>query len=82
MPMGDFLDQIPSAVWIACHIIFLVAGIWAARKNSVFWFYVAAQVVFLLMFAGAFTMKMSVLLEQMMIFIMVILLARRKALIP
>ncbi len=84
-PIGGFLDSFPSGVYIACHVIFLVIGLWAARKASAakllyapaFWLYVVTQIIFLTMFGGLITMKMAVLLEQTCIVIMVIWIASK-----
>lgn len=80
MPIGTFLDTLPPALFIAAHVMFLLVGVWAmktARQSklkyaSAFWLYIAVHVGFLAFFGGIFTLKMSVLLEQMLIVIMVI----------
>lgn len=83
MPVGSFLDSLPSMLYVGAHIVFLVVGVWAWRKAAsagkkfapALWFYVASQPVFLAFFAGAITMKMAVLLEQTLVFIMVLWIA-------
>ena len=80
MPIGTFLDTLPPALFIVAHIIFLSVGVWAvtkAAKNKLsyapaFWLYVVVHIGFLAFFAGIFTLKMSVLLEQALILVMVI----------
>lgn len=80
MPIGTFLDTFPPMLFIATHVIFLLVGVWAARKAasnklkyaSAFWLYPVVHIGFLAFFAGFFTLKMSVLLEQMLILAMVL----------
>ena len=80
MPIGTFLDAFPPALFIVAHIIFLLVGVWAATKAAknklkyapAFWLYVIVHLGFLAFFAGIFTLKMSVLLEQALILIMVL----------
>lgn len=84
-PIGGFLDSLPSALYIACHVIFLVVGLWAYRKAGAakqlyagaFLLYVLSQVIFLTMFGGFITMKMAVLLEQTLMVIAVIWIASK-----
>ena len=86
MPIGGFLDSFPAMLYVTAHIIFLVAGVWSAKKAmdhklkfaSAFWLYVASQVVFLSYFGGAITMKMAVLIEQTLMVIMVLYIVTRK----
>jgi low temperature requirement protein LtrA len=86
MPMGGFLDSIPSALYIGAHVIFLLVGLWAmrtakankAKYASAFWLYVLSQVVFLMFFGDIITMKMAVLLDQTLMVIMVIWIAKQK----
>ena len=85
MPIGNFLDQLPSILFIGAHLVFLVVGLWAVKKSTdakasyawAFWLYVVSQIVLLGSFGGIFTMKMAVLLEQTLIVIMVIWVAIR-----
>ena len=79
MPLGGFLDSLPSALFISAHVIFLGVGIWAANAASragrafapLIWLYVLSQVVFLAFFSGASTMKMAVLVEQTLMVILI-----------
>ena len=83
MPIGAFLDQFPSMMFIAAHLAFLAVGIWAAKRASdnkssyagAFWLYVASQVIFLGFFGSILTMKMAVLIEQSLIVVMVLWIA-------
>ena len=83
MPVGGFLDSFPTMLFVAAHVVFLIVGVWAWKKAAgsgkkfapAFWLYAASQVVFLAFFGGAYTMKMAVLLEQMLIVIMVLWIA-------
>jgi hypothetical protein len=62
------------------HSIFLLVGIWAAVKAkglklpyaSAFWLYPLVHIGFLSFFGGILTLKMAVLIEQILIFIMVL----------
>ena len=86
MPVGSFLESLPSILFIGAHLVFLLVGLWAVKKAtddkakyaSAFWLYVLSQVVFLAFFGGALTLKMAVLLEQTLIVIMVLWVAMRK----
>ena len=50
MPLGSFLDSLPTMLYVCAHVLFLVVGIWAAKKAkenkakfaSAFWLYVAS----------------------------------------
>ena len=74
MPFGSFLDSLPSMLFASAHVLFLLVGVWVARKvsearapfASVIWLYAVSQVVFLAFFGGLITMKMAVLVEQML----------------
>ena len=78
MPFGAFLDSFPSAIFIAAHLLFLALGVWAVRRAgtakyaAAFWLYALSQVFFLAFFGGALTMKMAVLVEQMLIAVLVV----------
>jgi hypothetical protein len=80
MPLGGFLDTMPTWLFIVAHIIFLIVGIWAAKQAmenklsyaSAFWLYAVTQLGFLAFFAGWITLKMAVLFEQTLIVIMII----------
>ena len=80
MPIGTFLDSFPPILFIVVHLILLSVGVWAATKAAknklqyarAFWLYVIVHIGFLAFFAGIFTLKMSVLLEQVLILAMII----------
>ena len=86
MPFGSFLDSLPSMLYASAHVLFLLVGIWAARKVSaahapfapVIWLYAVSQVVFLAFFGGMMTMKMAVLVEQTLMVVTVVVIATRK----
>lgn len=86
MPIGSFLDTLPSMLYVAVHVVFLGVGLWAWKKASdskqafapAFWLYIASQVVFLCFFGGMITIKMAVLLEQTLMVVMVIYIVTRK----
>jgi low temperature requirement protein LtrA len=86
MPLGTFLDSLPSTVFIIAHVVFLLVGLWAVKKTmderrpyaAAFGLYVLTQVVFLGFFGDVLTMKMAVLLEQTLILVMVVWIASRK----
>ncbi len=86
MPIGSFLDSLPSILFIGAHILFLFVGVWAVKKAtdnkskfaSAFWLYVVSQIVFLGFFGDILTMKMAVLLEQTLMVIMVLYIVTRK----
>ena len=83
MPFGTFLDSLPSALYIGAHVLFLAVGVWAVRRSraakysSAFWLYALSQIFFLAFFGGALTLKMAVLIEQMLIAGMVVLIATK-----
>lgn len=78
--IGAFLDSFPPILFIAVHIALLLFGVWVATKATkgnvpyakAFWLYVVVHLGFLAFFAGIFTLKMSVLLEQVLVFAMVL----------
>lgn len=80
MPLGGFLDLMPAWLFITAHLLFLLVGLWAAKKAmdmklsyaSAFWLYPVVHLGFLAYFGGFFTFKMAVLLEQMLMVIMVV----------
>ena len=86
MPIGGFLDSLPTMLYVAVHVIFLGVGVWAWKKAtdakqkfaSAFWLYAASQVVFLAFFGGILTMKMAVLLDQTLMVIMVLWIVMQK----
>ena len=83
MPIGGFLDTLPSLLFIIVHLAALALGLWAIwRANAdgmtyawAFGLYALSQVVFLGFFGGVITIKMAVLLEQILIAILVIWIA-------
>lgn len=87
MPVGGFLDSFPALVFISAHAAFLVVGIWAMRRaaqnhlsfSAAFWLYIVSQIGFLAFFGGALTLKMAVLLEQMLILVFIVLIVRGKS---
>jgi len=86
MPIGSFLDSLPTILYVGAHVLFLLAGKWAWKKavdnktafSSAFWLYIVSQVVFLCFFGEIITMKMAVLLEQTLMVIMVLSIVTRK----
>ncbi len=80
MPIGTFLDPMPSILFISAHVLFLLIGLWAVKKAmdmklpfaKAFWLYPVVHVGFLAYFGGFFTFKMAVLLEQMLIVVLVV----------
>ena len=34
MPIGSFLDSLPSILFIGAHILFLFVGVWAVKKAT------------------------------------------------
>jgi hypothetical protein len=65
--------------------LFLAFAIWAVRRAGAakfapaFWLYALSQLFFLAFFGGALTMKMAVLVEQMLIAGMVAAIATRRS---
>ena len=80
MPFGTFLDSFPPALYIVIHLVLLCVGVWAAinarnkqlKYASAFWLYVAVHLGFLSFFGGLLTLKMSVVIEQVLIAVMVL----------
>jgi hypothetical protein len=80
MPFGGFLDRLPQAMYVMAHVVFLAAGVWMTLRASdnglphatVLALYVASQVGFLAYFARAITMKLAVLVEQTLVFVMLL----------
>lgn len=87
MPIGGFLDSLPSILFVVVHLAFLAVGLWALwRTNSegrdyawAFGLYALSQIVFLGFFGGVITIKMAVLLEQILMVILVIWIVNAKA---
>ena len=83
MPFGGFLDSLPAIVFIVVHLAALALGLWAIwRANAdgmtyawAFGLYALSQIVFLGFFGGVITIKMAVLLEQILIAALVIWIA-------
>ena len=82
VPAGGVLDEVPRALYVIAHVMFLAIGIWlwiAARQNALPYsgalvLYVVSQVGFLAYFANVITMKTAVLVEQMAVAVMLILI--------
>lgn len=85
MPLGEFLDLMPSWLFITAHLAFLCVGLWAAKTTmdaklpyaQAFWLYPVVHLGFLAYFGGLLTFKMAVLLEQMLIVVMVVWIAKK-----
>ena len=85
MPIGGFLDSVPSIMYVGAHVIFLLVGLWAfkiafdkaSKFAAAFWLYVTSQIVFLAYFDGIITMKMGVLVEQTLMVTMVAWIVRK-----
>ena len=90
MPIGGFLDSLPSLLFVAAHVAFGLAGLWAITSLNktrtafapLLWLYVVSQVVFLCFFGGVITMKMAVLIEQTLIVIMIVGIVTRRDALP
>jgi len=82
VPAGRVLDDVPRALYVIAHVMFLGIGIWlwvAARQNALPYsgalaLYVISQVGFLAYFANVITMKTAVLVEQLAVAAMLILI--------
>lgn len=85
MPIGGFLDGLPTMMFVVVHAILLLIGLWAVKNAkskklkyaSAFWLYALVHVGFLSVFGGLLTLKMGVFLEQILIVIMVIWISMR-----
>ena len=85
MPIGQFLDSFPAALFIAAHVAFLGIGLYCIKKINepapgltlAMWFYPISESGFLVFFAGASTLKLAVLVEQMLMVALVVLVARK-----
>jgi hypothetical protein len=79
-PAGRFLDDLPNGLYLVAHIAFLGASVgllarandYALPYSGAFVLYVLSQVGFLTYFAKLITMKTAVLLEQSLIFVMLV----------
>lgn len=80
MPIGGFLDTLPTAMYVVIHIILLLIGLWVIKKAydkklryaPAFWLYPLVHIGFLSVFGGYLTLKMGVFIEQILILIMVL----------
>jgi hypothetical protein len=85
VPVGGFLDSIPTAVFVSVHLAELAIGVWAIRSLTTgrapyayaFALYAISQIGFLTVFGGAITLKFGVLIEQMLVLAMVLWIALR-----
>jgi hypothetical protein len=84
MPVGGFLDSIPTAVFVAVHLAELAIGVWAIRSLTgrvpyayAFALYAISQIGFLTVFGGGITLKFGVLIEQVLVLAMVLWIALR-----
>ncbi len=83
MPIGGFLDDFPSPLLIAVHVVMLVIGLWAWKRVSdakqpwapALWLYIVSQPVFVAYFAKIITIRMAVVTEQTLVVIMVVWIA-------
>jgi hypothetical protein len=85
MPIGGFLDSIPTALFVTVHLAELAIGLWAIRSLTTgrapyayaFVLYAISQIGFLTVFGGAITLKFGVLIEQVLVLVMVLWIALR-----
>jgi hypothetical protein len=85
MPIGQFLDSFPAALFIAAHVAFIGVGLYCIKQikalqpglTLALWLYPISQIGFLVFFAGASTLKLAVLVEQMLMVALVVLVARK-----
>lgn len=81
-PVGGALDDVPAALYVLAHVMFLAVGIWlwalAAQHglpgSGALALYVVSQVGFLAYFAHAITMKTAVLIEQIAVCLMLLVI--------
>ena len=79
VPFGSFLDALPTALYVAVHLVFMAATAWLLAQGTTgavraaLILYLASQPGFLLYFAGRITMKTAVLVEQTLVFAMVLI---------
>ena len=84
-PAGAFLDRFPTLLYVGAHVMFLAVGIWLWLRaddhglpySGAMLLYAASQVPFLAFFGRMITMKLAVLTEQMLMFLMVLLIVLR-----
>jgi len=82
LPAGRALDDVPKALYVLAHVMFLAVGIWlwaravqhALPYSGALVLYVISQVGFLAYFANVITMKTAVLIEQMAVVAMLLLI--------
>lgn len=83
--LGGFLETMPVWLFISAHILFLAIGLWAAKTAmdkklkyaKAFWLYPLVHVGFLSFFLlDALTFKMAVFVEQALIVVMVVWIAK------
>jgi hypothetical protein len=85
MPIGGFLDEFPTALFVSVHLAELAIGLWAIRSLTTgrapyayaFVLYAISQIGFLTVFGGAITLKFGVLIEQVLVLVMVLWIALR-----
>ncbi len=85
LPLGEFLDALPKALYVVAHVMFLGIGLglWARARDSALvspealLLYVLSQIVFFGYFANWITLKMAVLAEQTLMVAMVLLIVLR-----
>lgn len=83
MPFGGFLDDFPTALFVGIHVMMIPVGLWAIWRTSKakvklaapLWLYVASQPLFLLYWADVLILKITAVLEQTLIIIMIVWLA-------
>jgi hypothetical protein len=84
-PAGKFLDELPTALYVIAHVMFLAAGVglWLRANDhglpysGALLLYAASQVGFFAYFAKWITMKVAVLAEQTLVFAMVSIIVLR-----
>jgi hypothetical protein len=84
-PIGGFLDRLPTLLYVAAHVGFLAVGMWLWLRaddhglpySGALLLYAASQVPFLAFFGRAITMKLAVLTEQTLMFVMVLVIVLR-----
>ena len=80
MPIGGFLDSLPSILFVIVHLALLAVAVWAVWRLNMggvgyawaFGLYAISQLVFLAFVGGVITIKLAVLLEQLLMVAMVI----------
>lgn len=85
LPLGKFLDDLPKALYVVAHVMFLGIGVWlwsrahngALPYSEALLLYALSQIVFFGYFANWITLKMAVLTEQTLMVAMVLLIVLR-----